>query len=91
VATLNFQDTATEFRVKIVGGFTGGVVAEVQRFWRTAANEEGRRFAVDISTMAGYDAAGCALLRTMSRHGVKIVAGTPQSLIFLSEISRTAA
>jgi hypothetical protein len=88
VVTLKFQDNATEFRVEIMGRFSGGTVKEVYRFWRTVVTEGDRLFAFDISKMAGYDSAGCALLRDMFRYGAKIVAATPESLVFLSEISR---
>jgi ABC-type transporter Mla MlaB component len=87
VAKLNFQDNATEFRIEIKGRFAGGAVEGVQRSWRNIANEGEGRFAVDISGMASYDSAGCSLLRDMFRYGAKIVAGTPESLVFLSEIS----
>lgn len=85
---LKFQDNATEFRVEIMGRFAGGAVGGVQRFWRTVVNEGEGRFAVDISKMTSYDSAGGTLLRDIFRYGAKIVAATPESLVFLSEISR---
>lgn len=88
MSTIKIYDGADEFRIEIVGRFQADSVAEVARMWKEALGEtRPRRCIVDISRISGYDAAGCKLLRDMYHHGTQIAAGTPLSLVFLSEIS----
>lgn len=86
--TIKTHDGADELRIQIVGRFQAEAVNEVARLWRNVLSERPpRRCIVDISRISGYDPAGCRLLRDMYHHGTRIAAGTPQSLVFLSEIS----
>jgi len=88
VSTIQTYDGADEFRIEIVGRFQGQSVDDVARMWRTALREtRPRKCIIDISRINGYDVAGCRLLRDMYHHGTQIAAGTPQSLVYLSEIS----
>ena len=88
MATVRVHDRADEFRIELVGWFSGDSVAEINEAWKKALKETGpRQFTVDISELSGYDAAGRLLLHDMHKHGTQIAAGTPQSLVFLSEIS----
>ena len=88
MATIKIQDGASEFRIEIAGRFQAESVNEVARVWRQAMGEaRPRRCIIDISRISGYDTAGCELLRDMYEHGTQISAGTPLSLVFLSEIS----
>ncbi len=88
VATIKFHDWANEFRVEVIGKFTGDPVDEVAAAWiKHSRQADPRRFSVDISRLSGYDTAGSKLLRQLYRHGVHFAAGTPLSLVFLNEIS----
>lgn len=88
MSTIQTYDGADEFRIEIVGRFQGPSVDEVARMWRTALREaRPRNCIVDITRISGYDTAGCRLLRDMYYHGTQIAAGTPESLVYLSEIS----
>lgn len=88
MSTIRFYEGADEFRIEIVGRFQAESVSEVSRMWRSALREtKPRKCIVDISRISGYDTAGCRLLREMYHHGTQIAAGTPMSLVFLSEIS----
>ena len=82
------SNRADEIRVEIQGQLTGDCVPNLISTWIKAL--EGpfwRRMVVDISGLTGYDLAGCRLLHEMYRHGTIFGASTPQSLVFLSEIS----
>jgi anti-anti-sigma regulatory factor len=88
VATVKVHDRAGEFRIEIVGRLAGECVHEIRTTWKNVLREAGtRRFTVDISRLSSYDSAGRKLLHDMYRHGTQIAAGTPLSLVFLSEIS----
>lgn len=90
MATIKIYDRADEFRFEILGKFAGGCVKDVASQWTADVPESfHRKFTVDISGMTGYDYAGKNLLRDMHRHGIQFACGTPQSLIFLEEISVT--
>jgi hypothetical protein len=85
---MTIRDSADELRVEIASLFAGDVVNDVRHLWKTALlDDNSRRFTIDISQIDGYDQAGYTLLREMHRHGAHIVASTPFSLVFLSEIS----
>jgi hypothetical protein len=88
VVSINILDNADEFRIEIVGHFSGGVVDDVRYTWTAVVVENlARRITVDITQMDGYDLDGCGLLREMDRHGTRIAAGSALSLVFLHEIS----
>jgi len=88
LAKLKIHDRADEFRVELVGNLAGDAVAEVFSTWKAALSESvTRRFTVDISRLTGWDNAGRRLLCKMHAHGTQFSAGTPASLVFLSEIS----
>jgi hypothetical protein len=88
MSTIKTHDRADELRIEIIGRFQAESVQEVGQLWRGALGENPpRRCIVDISRISGYDPAGSRLLRDMYHHGTRIAAGTPQSLVFLSEIS----
>jgi hypothetical protein len=88
MSTIKTYDGAHELRIEIVGRFQAESVQEVAQLWRGALGENPpRRCIVDISRISGYDPPGQRLLRDMYHHGTRIAAGTPQSLVFLSEIS----
>ncbi len=88
MVNIKLRDNADEFRVEIAGRFAGGVVDDVLYIWKTVLLEsDSRRFTIDITQLTGYDYAGCSLLSDMQRHGTHISAGSPLSLVFLSEIS----
>ena len=82
------SDGADEFRIELIGKFTGERVAQVEQAWKTALSvPTPRRYTIDISRMSGFDGAGRKLLATMYRHGTQFAAGTPQALVLLGEIS----
>ncbi len=86
--TLSISDQAEEFRIEISGRFCDSAVTEAANAWQSALSAKTpRRISVDITKMNGYDRAGYVLLREIYSHGTHIVAGTPQSLSFLSQIS----
>ncbi len=86
--TLNISDQAEEFRIDIPGRFCDSAVSEAATAWRAALSANTpRRISVDITQMTGYDRAGYLLLCEICSHGTHIVASTPQSLRFLSQIS----
>jgi ABC-type transporter Mla MlaB component len=88
VPTIKIYDRANEFRIEVGGRFQNDAVHEVARAWHSAMRGPAtRNCTVDISHLTGYDAAGLKLLREMHHHGTQIAAGTPLSLVFLSEIS----
>jgi hypothetical protein len=88
VATITIHDRADEFRIEIVGRFSGDIVNDAAAHWKNALRETPpRRFTVDISRLNGYDYAGCKLLSKMYHHGAHFAASTPLSLVFLNEIS----
>jgi hypothetical protein len=86
--TLNIFDHAEEFRIEIAGRFSDSLVSNASEAWHSAlSTNTPRRISVDITQMSGYDRAGYMLLREIYSHGSHIVAGTPHSLLFLSQIS----
>ncbi len=88
MGTVKIYDRANEFRIEIAGRFLGDSVADVSMAWQTALLEaHPRSFTVDISRLSGYDTAGRKLLHEMYNRGTQFAAGTPQSLVFLNEIS----
>lgn len=90
MATIKIYDRANEFRIEIIGRFSGDSVDEVMGAWKSALVETlPRTLTVDITRLTSYDTAGCLALREMHRHGTQFSAGTPLSLVFLSEISTT--
>lgn len=90
MATIKIYDRANEYRVEIVGRFAGDSLNEVENAWKSALRETmPRQFTVDITRLTSYDNAGCLLLREMYRHGAQFAAGTPVSLVFLGELSKT--
>ncbi len=89
--TLNIRDNGGEFRIEIAGQLAGSVVEDVLFAWSAAMRENAsRRIVVDITQLLGYDFQGRSLLQDMHRHGTQIAAASPQSLIFLNEISGPA-
>jgi hypothetical protein len=91
VAIVTIHDRADELRFEILGHFAGDSVSELATKWvLSLPNSFHRKFTVDISGMTDYDAAGRKLLYRMYRHGTQFACGTPQSLIFLKEISTAA-
>jgi hypothetical protein len=88
MGTVKIYDRANEFRIEIAGRFLGDSVTDVSTAWQNALLETyPRTFTVDISRLSGYDTAGRKLLHEMYNHGTQFAAGTPQSLVFLNEIS----
>ncbi len=86
--TIHISDQAEEFRIEIPGRFCDSAVSEASAAWHAALSANTpRRISVDITQMSGYDRAGYLLLREIYSHGTHIVAGTPESLRFLSQIS----
>jgi len=82
------SDQADEFRIEVSGSFGDSAVTDAASAWQGALSvKTPRRISVDITRMTGYDRAGYMLLREIYSHGTHIVAGTPQSLLFLSQIS----
>jgi hypothetical protein len=82
------SDQAEEFRIEISGRFAEAAVSEAGTAWKAALSANTpRRISVDITQMTGYDRAGYLLLREIYSHGTHIVAGTPSSLLHLSQIS----
>src|SRR5206468_444613 len=90
VATLKVHDLGHEFRIEIIGRFSGQSISEAANEWKRALGEASpRRITVDINRLSGYDTEGRKLLSDMQRHGTMFAAGTPQSLVFLNEITDT--
>jgi hypothetical protein len=88
MAILNITDRAHEFRITITGKLSGDSVHELERIWKAAiADSMHRGLTVDISALAGYDAAGCRLLRKINAHGARFAASNSASLVWLGEIS----
>ena len=88
MSAYEIRDGADEFRIELTGNFANGIVREVEVAWKTALNVNApRRNIIDISRMTGYDSLGRRLLSMMYRHGMQFAAGTPESLVFLSEIA----
>jgi ABC-type transporter Mla MlaB component len=86
--TVKIHDRADEFRIELIGKFSGDVVEEVASSWKGAlADTFPRKCTVDISRLSGYDATGRKLLRDMYQHGTQFAAGNPVALAFLNEIS----
>lgn len=86
--SINTQDRVYEFRITIDGRLSDDAVLQVADLWAAALSEAlPRRIMVDISKLAGYDGAGRKLFRDMHLHGTEFAASTPQSLIFLAEIT----
>jgi hypothetical protein len=86
--SLHVRDESAEVRVEICGTLTGPLVKQLQETWEASqSNEFWRRFVVDISGLAGYDAAGHELLHRLHTHGAIFAAATPQSLDYLEEIT----
>jgi hypothetical protein len=86
--TLYISDQADEFRIEISGRFADSAVSDAATAWRAALSlKTPRRISVDITRMTGYDPAGYQLLRDIYSHGTHVVAGTPRSLLFFSQIS----
>lgn len=82
------QDRAQEFRITIEGRLAGESVANVAAIWSNALSQSlFRGITVDISLLTGYDNSGRKLLRDMHLHGTRFAAGTPQSLVYLGEIT----
>lgn len=90
MATLKLYDGADEFRMEIIGKFAGHCVDDAADAWRSALSELRRKITVDISRLNGFDAAGRKLLTEMHQHGTNFGAGTPLSLVFLSEIMKAS-
>ena len=88
MVSIKLSDNADEFRVEIAGKFAGSVVDDVLYMWKTVLLEgDSRRFTIDITSLTGYDYAGCSLLTDMQKHGTHISASSALSLVFLNEIS----
>lgn len=86
--TVRIHDRADEFRIELIGKFSGEVVDDVAASWKTALAEAfTRKYTVDISRLTGYDSTGRKLLREMYQHGTQFAAGNPVALAFLNEIS----
>ncbi len=89
---LDIRDGPDEVRVEISGRLSGSVVEELFQAWQQSMSHVfWRRFVVNLSGMAGYDAAGHALLHQMHNFGVIFAAATAESLHYLDEISRPTA
>ena len=89
MSTFNIYDRANEFRIEIIGRFMGQSVDEVAATWKRVLQEfMPRSVTIDISRLRGYDSAGRKLLCDMYQHGTQFAASTPDSLGFLSEISK---
>lgn len=90
--TLAIREGADEVRVEISGSLNNSAVEELFQAWqRSMSHVFWRRFVVDLSSLAGYDAAGHALLHQMHSCGVVFAAATAESLHYLDEISRSTA
>lgn len=88
MATFKIHENAIEYRIQIVGKFTGLCVRDVEVSWRSALQANLlRQVVVDISRINGYDSAGRLLLRQMHKHGTVIAASTSHSLVFLEEVT----
>ncbi len=86
--TFAVHDRADEFRIELIGKFSGEIVEAVASSWKNAlADTLVRRLMVDISRLSGYDHAGRRLLHQMYQHGTQFAAGNPVALAFLNEIS----
>jgi hypothetical protein len=86
--TIKIHDRADEFRMELVGRFSGDLVDEVASNWkRVLADASQRKCTVDISRLSGYDQPGRKLLRQMYKHGTQFAAGNPAALALLNEIS----
>ncbi|MBV8070212.1 MAG: hypothetical protein JO270_09940 [Acidobacteriaceae bacterium] len=86
--TVKIHDRADEFRIELIGKFSGEIVNEVASNWKEAlADTLPRKCTVDISRLTSYDGAGRKLLREMYQHGTQFAAGNPVALTFLNEIS----
>lgn len=91
MVTLNIRDNGGEFRIEIAGWLAGSVVEDVLFAWSAAMRENAcRRIVVDITQLLGYDFQGRSLLQDVHRYGTQIAAASPQSLVFLNEISGPA-
>ena len=88
VPVIRTQDRAHDFRIIIEGRLAGESVPQVASIWSNALSQSlFRTLTVDISLLTGYDNAGRKLLRDMHLHGTSFAASTPQSLVFLAEIT----
>ena len=88
MAVITIHDRANEYRIEITGKFSGECVRDVESAWRRALQDRAtRKHTVDISGLTGFDQLGRKVLREMHLHGMNFAAGTPSSLVFLSEIS----
>ena len=86
--TVKIHDRADEFRIELIGKFSGDVVDEIASSWKASlAGTFSRKCTVDISRLSGYDARGRKVLREMYQHGTQFAAGNPVALAFLNEIS----
>jgi ABC-type transporter Mla MlaB component len=86
--TVRIHDRANEFRIELIGKFSGESVGDVASSWKAALAEAfQRKCTVDISRLTGYDLAGRKLLREMYQHGTQFAAGNPVALALLNEIS----
>jgi ABC-type transporter Mla MlaB component len=86
--TVKIHDRADEFRIELIGRFSGSIIDEVASSWKEVlADTSPRKCTVDISRLSGYDHAGRKLLREMYKHGTQFAAGNPVALTFLNEIS----
>jgi hypothetical protein len=91
VVSINIRDNGGEFRIEIAGNLAGSVVEDVLFAWSEALRENAsRRIVVDITQLLDYDFEGRSLLQDMHRYGTQIAAASPQSLVFLNEISGPA-
>lgn len=91
MAVITIYDRASEYRIEITGKFAGDCVKEVASAWRRALQDTAtRNHTVDITGLTGFDQPGRKVLREMYLHGTNFAAGTPASLVFLSEISGPA-
>ena len=89
MATLLIHDYADELRLEITGKLSGDSVASISERWMSALpGSYHRKLTVDIGGLTGYDQAGRRLLRDMYEQGMTFSGGTPQTLVFLSEISK---
>ena len=89
MATLQIHDYANQLRFEITGKLSGDCVSRISERWMSALpGSYHRKLTIDISALTGYDQAGRVLLREMYERGMEFSGSTPQSLVYLQEISK---
>ena len=86
---ITLHDQPDQLRLRLEGRLVGPWVQELNQCWRTAISTTANRaVVVDLREVDFVDTDGQALLETMRREGVQLIAATPLIRSVLAKVER---